>query len=90
MVRWFSQHFFDTIANPLDRIFIIEGCVTILVSMACWPAIPQFPRECKFLSPEDKALMLARIKADGNHVSEENITYQEALHYLKDWKIWAG
>ncbi|EAT79758.1 hypothetical protein HBH56_182170 [Parastagonospora nodorum] len=71
-------------------IFIIEGCVTIFVSMATWPAIPQFPRECKFLSPEDKALMLARIKADGNSVSEEDITFKEALHYLKDWKIWAG
>jgi hypothetical protein len=34
--------------------------------------------------------MLARIKADGNHVSEENITFKEALYYLKDWKIWAG
>jgi hypothetical protein len=58
--------------------------------MATWPAIPQFPRDCKFLSPEDKALMLARIKADGNCVSEEDITFKEALHYLKDWKIWAG
>jgi hypothetical protein len=34
--------------------------------------------------------MLARIKADGNHVDEEDITWKAALGYLKDWKIWAG
>jgi hypothetical protein len=72
------------------RIFIIEGCITILISIACWPAIPPFPEQCTFLSPEDKNLMLARIKADGNHVSEEDISAKEALGYLKDWKIWAG
>lgn len=71
-------------------IFIIEGCITIFVSIATWPAIPNFPEQCQFLNPEEKALMLARIKADGNHVSEEDITYKEALYYLKDWKIWAG
>jgi hypothetical protein len=58
--------------------------------MATFPAIPQFPEQCQFLNPDDKALMLARIKADNNHVSEEDITFKEALHYLKDWKIWAG
>jgi hypothetical protein len=72
------------------RIFIIEGCVTIFVSIVTLPVIPQFPKDCKFLSPADKTLMLARIKADDNHVSDEDITFKMALHYLKDWKIWAG
>ncbi|RYN26158.1 hypothetical protein AA0115_g7284 [Alternaria tenuissima] len=71
-------------------IFIIEGCVTIFVSMACWPVVPPFPENCTFLSPEDKALMLARIQADGGHVSDDEISFKKALHFLKDWKIWAG
>jgi hypothetical protein len=80
----------DRGTNLLLRIFIIEGCVTIFVSIATLPAIPQFPKDCKFLSPADKTLMLARIKADDNHVSEEDITFKMAFQYLKDWKIWAG
>jgi hypothetical protein len=73
-----------------ERIFIIEGCVTIFVSLACWPAVPPFPEDCKFLSPENKALLLARVKADGGHVADDDITFKKALYFLKDWKIWAG
>ncbi|KAF1848180.1 MFS general substrate transporter [Cucurbitaria berberidis CBS 394.84] len=71
-------------------IFIIEGCITIFVSIACFPAVPPFPEDCKFLSPEEKSLMLARVRADGGHVENDEITFKKALYYLKDWKIWAG
>jgi hypothetical protein len=30
--------------DRVDRIFIIEGCVTICVSIITLPAIPQFPK----------------------------------------------
>lgn len=76
--------------DRFDRIFIIEGCVTIFVSLACWPAVPPFPESCKFLSPENKALLLARVKADGGQVADDEISFKKALHFLKDWKIWAG
>ena len=72
------------------RIFIIEGCITILVSIACWPIVPPFPEDCTFLSPNGKTLMLARVKADGGYVANDEISLTKALHYLKDWKIWTG
>ncbi|KAL6165070.1 hypothetical protein ACJQWK_08323 [Exserohilum turcicum] len=71
-------------------IFIIEGCLTIAVSFVCLPFVPPFPQDCNFLSPEYKALLLARIKADGGHVDNDEITLKKALEYLKDWKIWTG
>jgi hypothetical protein len=61
-----------------------------LVSIACFPAVPPFPEDCNFLSPEDKALMLARVKAEGGHLPNDDISVKKALHYLKDWKIWTG
>jgi hypothetical protein len=72
------------------RIFIIEGLCTICVSVACWPVIPPFPEHCAFLSPDDKALMLARVRADGGHVADDEITLKKTIRYLNDWKIWAG
>jgi hypothetical protein len=72
------------------RIFIIEGCITILVSLACLPVVPPFPEKCNFLTLEDKGLMLARVKADGGHVYDDDISFKKALSYLKDWKIWTG
>lgn len=34
--------------------------------------------------------MLARVQADGGHVSDDEISFKKALYYMKDWKIWAG
>lgn len=71
-------------------IFIIEGCITIFVSLCTFAFIPPFPEHCNFLREDEKALMLARVKADGGHNADDNITVKEALGYLKDWRIWAG
>lgn len=58
--------------------------------MISWPVVPPFPEHCNFLSPKTKALMLARVKADGGHDSDDDISVKRTLLYLKDWKIWAG
>jgi hypothetical protein len=78
------------LAEYIDRIFIIEGCLTILVSLASLPLIPPFPEHCKFLSPDMKSLILARIKADGGHVADDSISFKKTVNILSDWKIWAG
>lgn len=72
-----------------DRIFIIEGCLTILISIISWPLIVPFPEHCTFLNPEEKALMLQRVK-DGGHNPNDTITFKGALEHLKDWRIWVG
>ena len=64
--------------------------MTIFVSIVTWPVVPPFAEHCNFLTPEEKALMLARVQADGGHVSDDGISFKKALYYLKDWKIWAG
>lgn len=74
----------------LPRIFIIEGIVTICVSLASWPLIVPFPENATFLKPEEKELLLARTKVDGGNVSREDISFRMVLHHLKDWRIWAG
>ncbi|KAF2468573.1 MFS general substrate transporter [Lindgomyces ingoldianus] len=71
-------------------IFIIEGIITICVSIISVPLIMPWPENCTFLAPEEKAFMLARVKAEGGHIAEDEITLKEALNVLKDWKIWAG
>jgi hypothetical protein len=63
--------------------------VTIIISIACWPLVVPFPEDCNFLNPEEKELMLARVK-EGGHNPNDTITFKTALEALKDWKIWAG
>jgi hypothetical protein len=71
------------------RIFIIEGILTIFISIVSWPLIVPFPEDCNFLDPEEKELMLARVK-EGGHNAHDTITFRGAVKHLKDWKIWAG
>lgn len=72
------------------RVFIIEGVITIGVSVLSWFFIVPFPEHCTFLKQEEKQLLLARTKADGGDVSLDEISYRSVLIHLKDWKIWAG
>jgi hypothetical protein len=79
--------------RPTDiqiRIFIIEGIVTLSVSVGSWWVMPLFPEHSTFLAPEEKELLLARVKADGGHIANEDITVKQVLHHLSDWKIWAA
>jgi hypothetical protein len=85
-----ERHEYHQLAECSDRIFIIEGCLTIFVSLASLSVIPPFPEHCKFLSPDMKALMLARIKLDGSHVADDSISFKKTFKILSDWKIWAG
>lgn len=49
-----------------------------------------FPEKSTFLKPKEKELLLARVKADGGDVSDEDISFRTVLNHLKDWKIWVG
>jgi len=73
-----------------NRIFIIEGIITIVISTASWFLIMPFPEDCAFLNPEEKELLLARNKADGGEVEHDELSFGRVLHHLKDWKIWVA
>jgi hypothetical protein len=72
------------------RIFIIEGCLTIAVSVTSYVFIVPFPEDSAFLSADDKALLLARLKADSGRDAQDKLQIKQVLTYLRDWKIWAA
>ncbi|KAK8059943.1 major facilitator superfamily domain-containing protein [Apiospora saccharicola] len=72
-------------------IFIIEGVLTILVSFASYFFIVPFPEGSTFLMPEDKDLLLARLRDDRDDVAhEDRLPARRLLDFLRDWKIWAA
>jgi hypothetical protein len=72
------------------RIFIIEGCLTIIISCISWFFIVPFPENCTFFSPKDKALLLARLEADGGDIAHDKLSFKRVFGILQDWKIWAA
>jgi hypothetical protein len=70
-----------------SRIFVLEGCTTVLVAIVSFFLIVPFPEQSKFLAPEEKLLLLAKIEEDGASVANEKL---DLINALKDWKIWVA
>jgi hypothetical protein len=69
-------------------IFILEGILTCLVSGICYFIITDFPEEAKFLTPEERAYVKARLQADvGASGRDTPMSVKEVISILKDYRI---
>ncbi len=69
-------------------IFILEGLLTIVISIMAFFAISDFPKEAKWLSDKERSFVLARTKA-AESVSEK-ITSGDLARFFKDPKNYCG
>ncbi|KAK8180316.1 major facilitator superfamily domain-containing protein [Phyllosticta capitalensis] len=71
-------------------IFLLEaGLATILVGIASYWLVHDFPDDAKFLSPIDRARVIARLKADKQSSAEhENFQMRYFWASVRDWKTW--
>jgi MFS family permease len=72
-------------------IFIIEGLLTIVVGIASFWMVHDFPDEARFLSDDDRARVVLRLRMD-QQASANHETFQMSYLWqaLKDWKMWLG
>ena len=63
--------------------YILEGVPTVLLGVACLIWLPDNPAKAKFLTPAQKAIVLARL------ASEEKPAVHGLLEMFKDWRVWA-
>ncbi|KAL2183949.1 MFS general substrate transporter [Thermothelomyces heterothallicus CBS 203.75] len=72
-------------------IFILEGLLTIVVGIASFWMVHDFPDEARFLSEDDRARVIRRLKLDkqasANHESFRMTWFWQAV---RDWKMWLG
>ncbi|KAK4249466.1 major facilitator superfamily domain-containing protein [Corynascus novoguineensis] len=72
-------------------IFILEGLLTIVVGIASFWMVHDFPDEARFLSDDDRARVIRRLKLDqqasANHEKFEMRWFWQAM---RDWKMWLG
>ncbi|KAF2759338.1 MFS general substrate transporter [Pseudovirgaria hyperparasitica] len=71
-------------------IFILEGIFTVLVGIASYWMVHDFPDQATFLSVDDRKRVLARLKAD-NQASAEHEEFKMTYFWqsVTDWKTWA-
>jgi hypothetical protein len=72
-------------------IFILEGLATVVVASISFWMVHDFPDEATFLSDDDRARVIRRLKQDKQSSAEHE---QFKLAYLwatlKDWKTYTG
>lgn len=69
-------------------IFIIEGLLTVVVSLASFWLIAPWPHDAKFLKEDEKAFLLARLKEDNGPAKMDRLDRAAFIRTLKDPKIW--
>lgn len=73
------------------QIFILEGALTVAVSIVFFFVLPDFPEESKWLKEDEKAYIKARLEADqGRSARERKITLKDVGRVFKDYKVILG
>lgn len=74
-----------------EWIFILEGLLTVVFGVASFWMVHDFPDDARFLSDEDRARVVRRLKADQQSSAErEDWNMSHLWAGLKDWKMWLG
>lgn len=70
-------------------IFILEGLVTVVIGVASFWMVHDFPDDARFLSPEDRARVIRRLREDQQasavHEDFKMLYFWQAM---TDWKMW--
>ena len=72
-------------------LFILEGVLTCVVALSFFFLIPSFPEDAKWLTPEERAYVKARLQVDqGRSAAERSISLRDVGRVFKDYKVILG
>jgi MFS family permease len=70
-------------------IFILEGLITVIAGMASFWIIQDFPDTAKFLTEEERAVVIRRLQDDSQYsAAGENFKMRYVWRSIFDWKTW--
>ncbi|KAJ9137506.1 MFS transporter [Pleurostoma richardsiae] len=74
--------------NGWRWIFILEGLATIVVAVAAYWFIYNYPDTAKFLTDNERSVIRARLAADSDATHDEKFAWGNVAKALKDPKCW--
>ncbi|KAJ7739082.1 MFS general substrate transporter [Mycena maculata] len=70
-------------------IFVLEGIATVVVGLAAFFVLVDFPVSATFLTPDQRAFVIWKKKYDNSSVGEEEqFEMRHLVEALTDWKVW--
>ncbi|ELR04324.1 hypothetical protein VC83_04028 [Pseudogymnoascus destructans] len=70
-------------------LFIIEGIPSVLSSVAVFFFLPDYPETATWLTLEERALAVERLRVEGSHGHGQSLTWAQAKSTLTDWRLYA-
>ncbi|KAJ5120928.1 uncharacterized protein N7515_010316 [Penicillium bovifimosum] len=74
--------------NGWRWIFILEGLLTVLVSIIAYFWVYNYPTTAEFLSKEEREFIQMRLKNNSDAMRDEEFTWSAVLDAFKDPKVW--
>ncbi|KAF7346810.1 MFS general substrate transporter [Mycena sanguinolenta] len=74
--------------EPWQWLMIITGILTFLTSLSFWFFFPDSPTNAWFLTPEERAIAVMRIKANQTGVENKHFKKEQMIEALTDPKTW--
>jgi hypothetical protein len=78
----------DTRRLTVAQIFIIEGILTVVLAVAAYWYVMDWPAKATFVTPEEKELVTARLAVDSDAVADESVSVKNVMAAMKDPKVW--
>ncbi|KAF9482378.1 high-affinity nicotinic acid transporter [Pholiota conissans] len=75
--------------NGWRWIFLLEGALTICLGVLAWFFVPDFPDKSKWLTVEQRKMILDRVEADRGDSVPDELTRAKFFSHLKDPLLWA-
>ncbi|OJI91153.1 hypothetical protein ASPTUDRAFT_186927 [Aspergillus tubingensis CBS 134.48] len=69
-------------------IFILEGLLTVLMSIGAYFWVYNYPSTAEFLTPEERQFIQFRLKNDNDSTRDEQLTWSAVFDAFKDIKVW--
>ncbi|KAH8198692.1 hypothetical protein TruAng_007151 [Truncatella angustata] len=72
-------------------IFILEGCLTVVVAFIFFFFFPSFPEQAHWLKEDERDYVKARLQADqGRNAAERKVSFRDVASVMKDYRVWLG
>lgn len=76
--------------NTWSWLYIVEGCISLIVVPWAWYGLPENPTKAKFWTPEERATMELRDIKRQEYMGANHFSWPQVTDALKSWRLYTG
>lgn len=73
---------------PYQWMFIIFGCITIVLGVSLWWLLPSSPLDCKWLNERERLIAIERLKDNRTGVKNTEHKKEQVIEAFTDMRVW--